>query len=99
MTQGGNNDASWMSPPRAATARPSSSHRDTFEGGSKRPVLYLYGADGKLVTANVMPRLRRRTAAPVYPIGLDMDWNSNAVAYGYQYCGFACQLALHAATG
>ncbi len=20
-----------------------------------------------------------------------MDWNSNAVAYGYQYCGFACQ--------
>ena len=25
---------------------------------------------------------------------LDMDWNSNAVAYGYQYCGFACQLAL-----
>ena len=29
--------------------------------------------------------------APVYPIGLDMDWNSNAVAYGYSYCGFACQ--------
>ena len=66
-------------------------HRDTFEGGSKRPVLYLYGPERQA-------RHRQRDAAstparraPVYPIGLDMDWNSNAVAYGYQYCGFACQ--------
>jgi hypothetical protein len=28
---------------------------------------------------------------PVYPIGLDMDSKSQAVAYGYSYCGFACQ--------
>jgi hypothetical protein len=42
------------------------------------------------VTANVMPVYSGATI-PVYPIGLDMDWKSQAVAYGYSYCGFACQ--------
>ena len=38
-----------------------------------------------------MPVYSGAIGGAVYPIGLDMDWNSNAVAYGYQYCGFACQ--------
>jgi hypothetical protein len=55
-------------------------HNDAFEGGaSHREVLYLYGPSGKLVTANVMPRYAG-TASAVYPLGLDVDWNSNAVA-------------------
>ncbi|MFA9271930.1 MAG: hypothetical protein ACEQSX_14475, partial [Baekduiaceae bacterium] len=63
--------------------------REDFEGGS-RPVLYRYRADGTMQTGNVMPVYSGATA-PVYPIGLDMDWQSNAVAYGYSYCGFACR--------
>ena len=63
MTQGGSEDASWNFPSQGRDGKTVVSHRDTFEGGSKRPVLYLYGADGKLVTANVMPRLRRRASA------------------------------------
>jgi hypothetical protein len=90
MTQGGTEDASWNFPSQGPDGKTVVAHRDTFDGGSKRPVLYLYGADGKLITANVMPVYAGATA-PVYPIGLDMDWHSNAVAYGYSYCGFACQ--------
>jgi hypothetical protein len=90
MTQGGTEDASWNFPSQGPDGKTVVSHRDTFDGGSKRPVLYLYGADGKLITANVMPVYSGATI-PVYPITLDMDWNSNAVAYGYSYCGFACQ--------
>jgi len=51
--------------------------------------LFLFGADGKQVIANVMPVYSGATI-PVYPIGLDMDSKSQAVAYGYSYCGFAC---------
>jgi hypothetical protein len=80
VTQGGNNDASWMFP---------SQGRDGKTVVVKHGALYLYGPDGKLVTVNVMPKYAG-TASAVYPLGLDMDWNSNAVAYGYQYCGFAC---------
>ncbi len=90
VTTGGTEDASWNFPAQGPDGKTVVVHRDTFEGGSKRPVLYLYGANGKLVTANVMPVYAGATA-PVYPIGLDMDWTSNAVAYGYSYCGFACQ--------
>src|SRR3954452_5924674 len=90
VTQGGNNDASWMFPSQGRDGKTVVVHNDAFDGGaSHREVLYLYGPDGKLVTANVMPRYAG-TASAVYPLGLDMDWNSNAVAYGYQYCGFAC---------
>ncbi len=89
MTQGGNEDASWNFPSQGPDGTTVVSHRDTFEGGSKRPVLYRYGADGKLDIANVMPVYSGATI-PVYPITLDMDWKSNAVAYGYSYCGFAC---------
>ena len=91
VTSGGTEDASWQVPSMGRDGKTVVVHRDTFEGGSKRPVLYLYGADGKLVTANVMPVYSGAIGGAVYPIGLDMDWNSNAVAYGYQYCGFACQ--------
>jgi hypothetical protein len=90
MTQGGTEDASWNFPSQGPDGTTVVSHRDTFEGGSKRPVLYRYGADGTLDAANVMPVYSGATA-PVYPITLDMDWQSNAVAYGYSYCGFACQ--------
>ena len=57
--------------------------------GTSSKVLYLFDAKGKQVTANVMPVYSGATI-PVYPIGLDMDWNSQAVAYGYSYCTFAC---------
>jgi hypothetical protein len=90
VTQGGNNDASWMFPSQGRDGKTVVVHNDAFDNGaSHREVLYLYGPTGKLVTANVMPRYAG-TASAVYPIGLDMDWNSNAVAYGYQYCGWAC---------
>jgi hypothetical protein len=90
MTQGGSEDASWNFPAQGPDGTTVVSHRDTFPGGEKRPVLYRYGADAKLDTANVMPVYSGATI-PVYPITLDMDWKSNAVAYGYSYCGFACQ--------
>jgi hypothetical protein len=91
VTTGGTQDYSWNFPSQGPDGKTVVVHRDAFDGGaSHRPVLYLYGADGKLITANVMPVYAGATA-PVYPIGLDMDWNSNAVAYGYSYCGFACQ--------
>jgi hypothetical protein len=90
ITQGGSEDASWNFPSQGPDGTTVVSHRDTFPGGEKRPVLYRYGADGKLDTANVMPVYSGATI-PVYPITLDMDWKSNAVAYGYSYCGFACQ--------
>jgi hypothetical protein len=90
VTSGGTQDASWQVPSMGPDGKTVVVHRDTFEGGSKRPVLYLYGPDGKLKTANVMPVYSGAVGGAVYPIGLDMDWNSNAVAYGYQYCGWAC---------
>jgi hypothetical protein len=90
VTRGGNNDASWMFPSQGRDGKTVVVHNDAFDNGaSHREVLYLYGPTGKLVTAYVMPRYAG-TASAVYPIGLDMDWNSNAVAYGYQYCGWAC---------
>jgi len=88
VTTGGTAERPWQAVSQGRDGKTVVVHRDQFDSGS-RPVLYLYGADGKLITANVMPVYSGATA-PVYPIGLDMDWNSNAVAYGYQYCGWAC---------
>lgn len=90
LTTGGDENAAWNYPTQGPDGKTVVAHRDTFEDGSKRPVLYLYGADGKLITANVMPVYSGATV-PVYPIGMDMDWESKAVAYGYSYCGWACQ--------
>src|SRR3712207_3332953 len=66
VTRGGTEDASYNFPSQGPDGKTVVSHRDTFPDGSKRPVLYLYGADGKLVTANVMPVYAGATA-PVYP--------------------------------
>lgn len=89
LTSGGTADYPWRVPAQGRDGKTVVVHKDQFGDGSRRPVLYLYGADGKRITANVMPVYSGATG-PVYPIGLDMDWSSNAVAYGYQYCGFAC---------
>ena len=89
LTTGGDENAGWNFPVQGRDGKTIVAHRDTFEDGSKRPVLYLYGPDGKVVTANVMPVYAGATI-PVYPIGMDMDWDSKAVAYGYSYCTFAC---------
>jgi hypothetical protein len=57
VTTGGSNDASWIFPSQGRDGKTVVVHNDTFEGGaSHREVLYFYGPDGKLVTANVMPR-------------------------------------------
>ena len=89
LTSGGTTDRPWQAPVQAIDGRTLVVHRDTFEDGSTRPVLHLFGADGKRITANVMPVYSGATI-PVYPIGMDVDWNGDAVAYGYSYCGFAC---------
>ena len=89
LTKDGTAEQPWSWPITGPDGKTIAVHSDSFEGG-KRPVLYLWGADGKFATANVMPVYSGATV-PVYPIGLDMDWSSNAVAYGYQYCGFACK--------
>ena len=78
LTTGGTADRPWQVPSQGPDGKTVVVHRDEFDGGS-RPVLYLYGANGKLATANVMPVYAGATI-PVYPIGLDMDWKSQAVA-------------------
>jgi hypothetical protein len=90
LTDNGTSDAPWTAPAQGADGKTVVAHKDTFENNSKRPVLYLYGPDGKLVTANVMP-VYSGANIPVYPIGLALDWESQTVAYGYSYCTFACQ--------
>lgn len=89
ITTGGTEERPFQVPSQGPDGTTVVVHRETFDGGS-RPVLYRYGGDGARQAANVMPVYSGATAA-VYPIGLDMDWKSNAVAYGYSYCGFACQ--------
>ena len=90
VTTGGVEDQAWNNPSQGPDGRTVVVRKERLdEESSPRPVLYLFGADGKLQAANVMPVYSGATI-PVYPIGLDMDWDSQAVAYGYQYCGFAC---------
>lgn len=89
ITSGGTAERPYQVPSQGPDGTTVVVHREDFEGGS-RPVLYRYGGDGALQAGNVLPVYSGATAA-VYPIGLDMDWKSTAVAYGYSYCGFACQ--------
>ena len=89
LNQNGNENRPWNNPAQAPDGRTVVSIREEIDG-DVRPVLYLYGPDGKFVTANVMPVYSGATI-PVYPLGLDIDWNGQAVAYGYSYCGFACE--------
>jgi hypothetical protein len=84
MTTNGNADTRWSWPSQGPDGK-----TVAVFGGSSSKVLYLFGADGKEITGNVMPVYSGATI-PVYPIGLDMDWSSQAVAYGYSYCTFAC---------
>ena len=91
LTQDGTADHPYNFPSQGPDGKTVVAHKAVLnDQGERRQVLYLYGADGKLQTANVMPVYSGATA-PVYPLALDMDWSSNAVAYGYQYCGWACQ--------
>jgi hypothetical protein len=93
LTQDGSADYPYGVPSQGPDGKTVVYHRDTFQVDGHeehRPVLYLFGADGKIQAANVMPVYSGATA-PVYPIGLDMDWDSKTVAFGYQYCGFACK--------
>lgn len=90
VTHSGTDDRPWQAPAQGPDGKTVAVHKGALdESSSARPVLYLYGPDGKNVTANVMPVYSGATI-PVYPIGLDLDAKSNAVAYGYSYCGFVC---------
>ena len=86
LTTNGTADARWSSPSQGPDGK---TVAVLGASGTSSKVLYLFDAKGKQVTANVMPVYSGATI-PVYPIGLDMDWNSQAVAYGYSYCTFAC---------
>lgn len=90
ITTTGTSERPFQVPSQAPDGTTVAAHKESFDGGrSERPVLYRYGPDGKLTHANVMP-VSAGAGLPVYPMGLDMDWNGQAVAYGYSYCGFAC---------
>jgi hypothetical protein len=76
VTTNGTPDTAWRTPSQG----PDGKTVAVFD-----KVLTLFGADGKQITANLLP-VYSGALIPVYPIGLDMDWNSQAVAYGYSYC-------------
>ena len=91
ITTGGTADRPFQVPSQGPDGTTVVVKRESFgNGASSRPVLYRYAADGKMTHGNVLPVYSGATA-PVYPIGLDMDWRSNAVAYGHSYCGLACR--------
>jgi hypothetical protein len=82
MTTNGTADSKWSYPSQGPDGK---TVAVLGASGTSSKVLYLFGPDGKEVTANVMP-VYSGALIPVYPIGLDMDWKSQAVAYGYSYC-------------
>src|SRR4051812_46528740 len=82
LTTNGTADAKWSSPSQGPDGK---TVAVMGASGTSSKVLYLFDASGKQVTANVMP-VYSGALIPVYPIGLDMDWKSQAVAYGYSYC-------------
>ncbi len=90
ITTTGTTERPFQVPSQAPDGSTVAARKETFDTGrSERPVLYRYGADGTMTHANVMP-VSAGAGLPVYPMGLDMDWEGRAVAYGYSYCGFAC---------
>ena len=86
LTTNGNDDTKWSWPSQGPDGKTVAVFGNS---GSSSKVLYLFDASGKQVIGNVMPVYSGATI-PVFPIGLDMDWNSQSVAYGYSYCTFAC---------
>lgn len=76
VTTNGTPDTAWRTPSQG----PDGKTVAVFD-----KVLTLFGADGRQVAANLLP-VYSGALVPVYPIGLDMDSNSEAVAYGYSYC-------------
>jgi hypothetical protein len=91
LTADGTAEAAWRTPAQGHDGRTVAVRTESFdEGRSRRPVLHLFGPDGARAAANVMPVYAGATV-PVYPIGLDIDWGGRTVAYGYQYCGWACK--------
>jgi hypothetical protein len=94
LTNTGTPDRPWGWPSQGPDGKTVAYHSDNFtlEDGTQttRPVLYLYGPDGNYATSNLLPRSSSAIGGAVYPIGLDMDWDSKTVAFGYHACGFAC---------
>jgi Tol biopolymer transport system component len=76
LTTNGTADAKWSNPSQGPDGK---TIAVLGASGTSSKVLYLFGADGKQVTGNVMPVYSGATI-PVYPIGIDMDWKSQAVA-------------------
>jgi hypothetical protein len=94
LSQTGDADHPFGQPSQGPDGKTIAYHSDAFDADgttSHRPVLYRFGADGKIDAANVMPSYSGAIGGAVYPIGMDMDWDSKTVAFGYQYCGWACQ--------
>jgi hypothetical protein len=84
LTTNGNDETKWAWPSQGPDGKTVAVFGNS---GSSSKVLYLFDASGKQVTGNVMP-VYSGAYIPVFPIGLDMDWNSQSVAYGYSYSSF-----------
>jgi hypothetical protein len=94
LSQSGDASYPWGAPSQGPDGKTVAYHSDEIrlDDGTvtHRPVLYLYGADGKVAAANLLPRSSSAIGGVVYPIGVDMDWDSKTVAFGYHACAFAC---------
>src|SRR3954453_6110749 len=70
LTQSGDADHPWGQPSQGPDGKTVAYHSDAFQrddgSTTHRPVLYLYGADGKFQTANVMPVYSGAIGGAVY---------------------------------